>query len=234
MESLGIYLEPARTVLVQIGAFLPRLLVAVLVVIGGWLLAKVARFAVTRGLRAINFNVLTERAGLDGFLRQGGLEADTTAIFGVLVYWLVILAALLIAFNGLGLTYATDLLARVVWFVPNVFVALLVLAFGSYFARFIGDTVNTYCRNIQLQDAGFLGKAAQYAIMIFVILIALDHIKIGGDIVRESFLVILAGIVFALALAFGIGGKDWAAERIERWWPREKKVSDAIENKPLP
>jgi hypothetical protein len=234
MESLGIYLEPARAVLVQIGAFLPRLLVAVLVVIGGWLLAKVARFAVTRGLRAINFNVLTERAGLDGFLRQGGLEADTTAIFGVLVYWLVILAALLIAFNGLGLTYATDLLARVVWFVPNVFVALLVLAFGSYFARFIGDTVNTYCRNIQLQDAGFLGKAAQYAIMIFVILIALDHIKIGGDIVRESFLVILAGIVFALALAFGIGGKDWAAERIERWWPREKKVSDAIENKPLP
>jgi hypothetical protein len=234
MESLGIYLEPARAVLVQIGAFLPRLLVAVLVVIGGWLLAKVARFAVTRGLRAINFNVLTERAGLDGFLRQGGLEADTTAIFGVLVYWLVILAALLIAFNGLGLTYATDLLARVVWFVPNVFVALLVLAFGSYFARFIGDTVNTYCRNIQLQDAGFLGKAAQYAIMIFVILIALDHIKIGGDIVRESFLVILAGIVFALALAFGIGGKDWAAERIERWWPRKKKVSDAIENKPLP
>jgi hypothetical protein len=234
MENLGIYLEPAKALLIQISAFLPRLLIATVVVIAGWLLAKVARFAVTRGLRAINFNVLTERAGLDGFLRQGGIAADTTAIVGILVYWLVILAALLIAFNGLGLTYATDLLARVVWFVPNVFVALLVLAFGSYFARFVGDTVVTYCRNINLQDAGFLGKLAQYAIMIFVILIALDHIKIGGDIVRESFLVILAGIVFALALAFGIGGKDWAAERIERWWPREKKAIDAIENKPLP
>jgi len=234
MENLGIYLEPAKALLIQIGAFLPRLLVATLVVIGGWLLAKVTRFAVTRALRAINFNVLTERAGLDGFLRQGGISTDTTAIVGILAYWLVILAALLIAFNGLGLTYVSDLLARVVWFVPNVFVALLVLAFGSYFARFVGDTVASYCRNVQLQDAGFLGKLAQYAIMIFVILIALDHIKIGGDIVRESFLVILAGIVFALALAFGIGGKDWAAERIERWWPREKKVSDTIGNKPLP
>jgi hypothetical protein len=223
MESFGIHLEPLRAILFQIGAFLPRLLIALVVVVAGWLLAKLARFTVVRGLRAINFPVLTERAGLDNFLRQGGTLGDTTNLFGVLVYWLVILAALLIAFNGLGLTYITDLLTRVVWFVPNVFVALLILAFGAYFARFVGDTVTTYGRNIKLQDAVFLGKLAQYAILIFVVLIALDQIKVGGDIVRESFLVILAGVVFALALAFGLGGKDWAAERIEQWWPRERK-----------
>ena len=223
MESFGIHLEPLRAILFQIGAFLPRLLIALVVVVAGWLLAKLARFTVVRGLRAINFPVLTERAGLDNFLRQGGTLGDTTSLFGVLVYWLVILAALLIAFNGLGLTYITDLLTRVVWFVPNVFVALLILAFGAYFARFVGDTVTTYGRNIKLQDAVFLGKLAQYAILIFVVLIALDQIKVGGDIVRESFLVILAGVVFALALAFGLGGKDWAAERIEQWWPRERR-----------
>jgi hypothetical protein len=232
MESFGIHLEPLRAILFQIGAFLPRLLIALVVVLVGWLLAKLARFTVVKGLRAINFNVLTERAGLDGFLRQGGMPGDTTSLFGVLVYWLVILAALLIAFNGLGLTYITDLLGRVVWFVPNIFVALLVLAFGSYFARFVGDTVTAYGRNIKLQDAVFLGKLAQYAIMVFVVLIALDQIKVGGDIVRESFLVILAGVVFALALAFGLGGKDWAAERIEQWWPRERKNhSDGADDK---
>ncbi|MEO8310081.1 MAG: hypothetical protein ABI520_02820 [Caldimonas sp.] len=229
MESVSILLEPARAILYQIGAFLPRLLIALVVVVGGWLVAKVARFTVTRGLRAINFHVLTERAGLDTFLRQGGVAGDTTTIFGWLVYWLVILASFLIAFNGLGLTYITDLLGRVVWFVPNVFVALLVIAFGSYFARFVGDTVTAYCRNIKLQDAAFLGKLAQYAIMVFVILIALDQIKVGGDIVRQSFLVILGGIVFALALAFGLGGKDWAAERIEQWWPREKKIKSPLD-----
>jgi hypothetical protein len=147
----------------------------------------------------------------------------------VLVYWLVILASLLIAFNGMGLTYISDLIGKVMWFVPNVFVSLLVLAFGSYFARFVGDTVTAYGRNVKLQDAVFLGKLAQYAIMVFVVLIALDQIKVGGDIVRESFLVILAGVVFALALAFGLGGKDWAAERIEQWWPREHKDKDPIE-----
>ncbi|MGB4582828.1 MAG: hypothetical protein WBI05_01655 [Rhodoferax sp.] len=227
MENFSIYLEPARAFLVQIGSFLPRLLIALVVVIGGWLLAKVARFAFTKALRAINFNVLTERAGLDGFLRQGGMAGDTTSIFGLLLYWLVVLTAALIAFNGLGLTYITDLLGRVVWFVPNVFVALLVLAFGSYFARFVGDTVVTYCRNIKLQDAALLGKLAQYAIMVFVVLIALDQIKVGGDIVRQSFLVILTGIVFALALAFGLGGRDWAADRIQHWWPRVKNEKDA-------
>ena len=224
MENFAIQLDPLRAFLYQIGAFVPRLLLAVVVVIAGWLIAKVVRFAVVKALRAINFHVMTERAGIDNFLRQGGMASDTSAVFGLLAYWLVILAALLIAFNGLGLTYITDLLGRVVWFVPNVFVALLILAFGAYFARFVGDAVTTYGRNVDLQDAHLLGKLAQYAILIFVVLIALDQVNVGGDIVRQSFLVILAGVVFALALAFGLAGREWAAERIEHWWPRERKL----------
>ena len=226
MDNIAIHLEPLRAVLYQIGVFLPRVVLAVVVLIAGWLIAKVVRFAVVKALRAINFHVLTERAGIDTFLRQGGMATDASAVFGLLAYWLVILAALLIAFNGLGLTYVTDLLGRVVWFIPNLFVALLILAFGAYFARFVGDAVGNYGRNANVQDAHFLGKLAQYAILIFVVLIALDQVKIGGDIVRQSFLVILAGVVFALALAFGLAGKDWAAERIEHWWPRERKLQD--------
>jgi len=220
MESVDMLLEPARAFLAQVGSYLPRLLLAVVVVIGGWLVAKLARFTILKGLRAINFHVLTERAGIDGFLRQGGMQSDSSAIFGALVYWLVILAALIIACNSLGLTYITDLLGRVVLFVPKIFVALLILAFGAYFARFIGDAVRTYCINIDLRDGEFLARLAQYAITAFVVLIALDQVHIGGDIVRQSFLILLAGIVFALALAFGLGGKDWAAERLRRWWPQ--------------
>ena len=220
MDNLSMHLEPLRAFLFQIGAFIPRLLLATLVVVAGWLIAKVARFAVIRGLRAINFHVLTERAGIDNFLRQGGMVADTSAVFGLLAYWLIILASLIVAFNTLDLAYVTDLLSRVLWFVPNVFVALLIVAFGTYFAKFVGDAVTTYGRNAGIQDALLLGKLAQGAIVLFVVLIALDQIKVGGDIVRQSFLIILGGVVFALALAFGLAGKDWAAERIEEWWPR--------------
>ena len=223
MEKVDLMLEPARAFLLQIAGFLPKLALATGVLIVGWLLAKFARFAIVKGLRAINFNVLTERAGLDGFLHQGGIQTDTTGIFGLLIYWLVILAALIIGFNSMGLTYITGLLGQIVLFVPKVIVALLILAFGAYFARFVGNAVITYCRNISMQDADVLGKLAQYAIMTFVVLIALDQVNVGGDIVRQSFLIILAGVVFALALAFGLGGKDAAAELIERWWPRQGK-----------
>jgi flagellar biosynthesis protein FliQ len=222
MNGIDVYLEPLRMSLRQAGDFLPRLGLAVIVLIAGWIFAKMARFAIARGLRAINFNILTDRAGVDGFLRDGGIQADTTDILALLAYWVVILAALVIGFNGLGLTYITDLLGQVLLFVPKVMVALLILAFGAYFARFIGNAVCAYFRNVHLQDAELLGKLAQYAITTFVVLIALDQVNIGGDIVRQTFLIVLAGVVFALALAFGLGGKDWAAEMLERWWPRRK------------
>jgi flagellar biosynthesis protein FliQ len=215
-------LEPVRVFLVQIGHFLPKLALAVVVLIAGWMLAKLARFTIIKALRAINFNVLTERAGMDGFLRQGGVQSDTTEIFGVLIYWLVILAALVIAFNSLGLTYITDLLRQVVLFVPKVIVALLILAFGAYFARFVGGTVMTYCRNVGIQDGELLGSLAQYAIMTFVVLIALEQVNVGGEIVRLSFLIILGGAVFALALAFGLGSQAKVAQLLERWWPSDR------------
>ena len=78
-------------------------------------------------------------------------------------------------------------------FVPKVLVALLMLAFGAYFARFVANAVTAYCRNVHIQDAELLGRLAQYAIIAFVVLIALDQVNIGGDIVRQTFLIMLAG-----------------------------------------
>jgi hypothetical protein len=223
MQSIDFILETAREFLHQVAAFLPRLLLALVVVAIGWLCAKAARFAVERGLRAVNFTVLTERAGTDNFLHQAGMRGDTTSVFGLVAYWLVILATLMIAFNGLGLTYITDILGRVVWFTPKLLVAMLLVVFGSYCARVVGSAVHTYCEDAQIPDADMLGRIARYVIVIFVVMIALGQIDVGGDIVQRTFLIILAGLMLAFALAFGLGGKEWAAAMLERWWPRHRK-----------
>ena len=220
MQSLDVLPDAAREFLHQAALFLPRLAMAFAIILAGWLIAKIIRFAVERGLRAINFNVLTERAGTDHFLQQGGLRGDTTTLFGLFAYWLVILAALMSAFGTLGLTHVTDLLHQMVMFAPKLLIAMLAVVFGSYFARFVGSAVTTYCLEARIPDADLLGKLAQYLIMAFVIMIALSQVEVGGDIVQRTFLVILGGIVLALALAFGLGGKDWAAALLERWWPR--------------
>lgn len=223
MEPIDMALETLHTFLLQVGAFLPKALLAVAIAIAGWLVAKAIRFAVVKALRSINFHILTERARIDAFLQMGGSTADTTAVLGMLVYWLIIIAALILACNSLGLTYVTDLLSRIALFVPRVILAVVILAFGAYFANFIDGSVSLYGRNVGFDEAPLLGRLARYAVLLFVVLIALDQLGIAGDIIRQSFLIILAGIVLALALAFGLGGQRWAANLLEYWWPQGNK-----------
>jgi hypothetical protein len=227
MQSIDMLVDAAQEFLHQTAAFLPRLLLALFVVAAGWLFAKVVRFTVERALRAVNFNVLTERAGTDNFLRQAGMRGDTTTLFGLVAFWLVMLASLIIAFNGLGLNYITDLLGRAVLFAPKLLVAMLLVVFGSYCARFVGNAVHAYCVDAGISDANLLSRLVRYVIMTLVVMIALVQVEIAGDMLERTLLIILAGIMLALALAFGLGGKDWAATLLQRWWPHDRKDEDA-------
>jgi hypothetical protein len=216
MENMQMLLEPLRASLKQVGEFLPHVLLAIVILVIGWLVAKAVRFAIVKMLRAINFNIVTEKAGIDHFLTQGGGKVDTVHFLGLLFYWLALLAALMIAFNSLGLTYVTDLIGRIVLFVPKVMVAVLILAFGAYFARFVSSAVTAYCSSVGISDGELLGRLALYAIFAFVLLIALDQLGLG-DIIRQTFLILISAIGLALALAFGIGGAKRAGEFLERW-----------------
>jgi Mechanosensitive ion channel, conserved TM helix len=216
-------LEPIRAVARRVYEYLPNVAAAL-----GWIvlflvLARIARFAVRRGLRAINVNVLTERAGLDEFLKRGGIESDTTDIFALIVYWLLIIIGLLLAFDVLGLSTVRDLLGQIVQYVPKMALALIILTLGAYFAMFVGATIAAYFRGVGTRDAELLGRLAQYVVIAFVVLMALEQMNIGGDIIRQSFLILLGGVVLALALAFGIGGQKWAAGLLERWWPSSRE-----------
>jgi hypothetical protein len=217
MEQVSIALEPVRSFLIQLGQFLPKLVLAIAILVAGWLIAKFLKFAIVKSLNAVNFRLVTDKAGIDGFLKQGGIKQNTIEILGLLGYWLVILAALIIAFNTLGLTIVTDLVGQVILFIPKVIVAVLILAVGFYFARLVSEAVTTYCKNVGLEDAELLGRISRYAIMVFVVLIALDQVNVGGDIIRHSFLILLAGVVLALALSFGLSGQKWAAGQIDKW-----------------
>jgi hypothetical protein len=222
--DVNMLLESIRESLHQIGVFLPRLLLAIVILVVGWLLAKAVRFALVKALRAINFGVVTEKAGIDHFLKHGGADVDTVRVLGALTYWLVILAALMVASNSLDLAYVTDLIGRIVLFVPKVMFALVILVFGAYFARFVGSALTKYLHDTHVGEAALIGRLALYAIMIFVTMIALDQMGLG-DIIRQAFLIIVAAIGLGLALAFGLGGQKRAADLIERW----SRQSDAEE-----
>jgi len=226
MTDVNMLLESIRESLHQIAIFLPRLLLALVIIIVGWLVAKAIRFAVVKALRAINFNVVTEKAGIDHFLQQGGAGFDTVRLLGGLAYWLVILAALMVASSTLEATHVTELIGRIVLFMPKVMLAIVIIVFGAYFARFVASALTTYLRDSHVGEAALIGRLALYAIMVFVVMIALDQMGLA-DIIRQAFLILVAGVALGLALAFGLGGQKRAADVIERWSrsPDEKEPS---------
>ncbi len=221
-NQINMVVESVKSFLIQVGQFLPQLLAAIVILILGLLVAKFLHFIVVRGLKLIHFDVLTQTAGIDGFIKQGGIKKTTIDILGILVYWLVILLTLLTAFNSLGLGVVSELFRRVALFIPNVIVAVLILAIGLYFARFISDTVMAYSRNVGIEDAELMGRLTRYAIVIFVVITALVQVNIGTEILMDAFRILFGATCLAMALAFGIGGQKWAAGALEKFLKKQK------------
>jgi hypothetical protein len=220
---VGEVFEPVTYFLYQLGQFLPKLGLAVLILLVGWLIAKLFRGVVMRALKYANFHELTHKAGVDKFLKQGGIKKNTSQILGLLVYWLVMLATLLVASEVVQLDAVSALFNSITLFIPKVIVAVLILAIGFYFARVISEIIIAYGKNIGMKDAEIIGRVAEWAIMAFVIIIALGQMDIGNTILVPAFLILFGGVVFALSLAFGLGGQKWAASQFEKLSRKDRR-----------
>jgi hypothetical protein len=221
-EQWNVISTSVQGFMAELGAFLPNLLAAIVILVVGWLLSKALYWAVVHGLKAIRFNVITEGARLDDFLKKGGIKKSTIEVIGQLVYWLAILVTVLTAFNSLGLTVVSEMFSRIIQFVPNVIVAVLILTIGLYFARFVENVVTAYSLNIGLVDAALIGRLARWSITVFVFIVALGQMNIADRILYPAFITLLAGVALAFGLAFGLGGQKWAQDQLDKWNKKSK------------
>lgn len=210
--------EALRLTWTQLQIVSPRVLGALVFLILGWLVARTIRKLLIRLLRLLRLETAAERAGLEDFLMRGGVRFTTVTLIGNLVYWGLMLILAMAVFNILGLPISTTLLDEVGDYLPNVLVALVIVVFGTMLARFIGATVHTYLNNIGMQGAHPIGFLAQLAVITFVATLALQQLRIGGNVLVSAFQLAFGGLCLALALAFGLGGRDWAAAIIQRTW----------------
>ena len=166
--------------------------------------------------KLIRLDVLAERSGIEDFLIQGGVRSTAVTILASLIYWLVLFAVVLALLNALGLGAAANLLNQIVLYLPHVFVAILVLMFGTLFARLIRGVAFTYLSNVGIEGAMLISILAQYAVLVFVVSLALEQLDVGGRVLVSAFQIAFGGFCLALALAFGLGGREWAARILER------------------
>ncbi len=201
----------------EVVAVLPDLLLAVLLLVVGWLIAKLLRRLAIRALRAARIDEIAERSGLDDFLVQGGVEHTTVTLIGGAVYWLILAVVFIALLDALGLRTAEVLMARLAGFVPNLVVATGILVFGTLMARVIGGLVFSYLSNIGSHAAAPIGMLARYAVLVFVLFMAAEQLAIQTAVLVSAFQIAFAALCLAAALAFGLGGRDWAEKVIARY-----------------
>ena len=218
-----VLLEPARTVLSQIGQFLVNILLVIIILIIGWVISKVIRSVVTRGLRAIKIDELSDRIELEAMLEKGGIGYSLSEIVGLVCYWLGILVTFMVAINAVGLTVAADLLNKVVLYIPNVISALFILILGLFAATVLKNIVVTAANNAGLSQGKLLGKVTEIIVIAFEIFIGLEQLRIGIRITQLTISIVLGSLGLGLALAFGLGCKDIAGRYMNDFIDKMKK-----------
>lgn len=197
--------------------FVPNLVVALIILIVGWLIGALLSRAVWQVLKALKIDEALRHAGLESFLHRGGVRLDSGAFVGALVKWFVIVVFLVAAFDVLGLTQVNLFLQEVVLgYLPRVIAAALVLLVGGVVGDVAGRVVVTAAKTAGVHSAHFAGAVAKWAVWVFAILVALSQLGIAAAFSQTLFTGIVIAISLALGLSFGLGGQEAAGRFIER------------------
>lgn len=187
---------------------LPELSFSIIVLLVGWLCAVILKKIAAKILKALGLDMVSEKVGFQNFLERGGVKRTPSAIIGLAFYWLIILSALVMVFNTLGLTAAAQFIEQIIYFIPKIFVALIFLALGLFLGKFVGKLVEKTSNLANLPFSDVLAKISSYAVIGLSIMLIFKYLNVPDIVSIEIFIVIFSIIPLALFLLFLIGGRD--------------------------
>lgn len=218
LTTLGGSLSDAfSTVGSGVVAVLPKIVLAIVIFVAGWIIAAVIARVIEQVFKAIKIDRALEAAGLGDLVSRAGYTLNSGAFIGALVKWFVIVAFLIVSLDLVGLSQVNDFLqGTVVYYLPKVIAAALVLVIGGILAEVVQKGVAGSVRAAGVHSAGFFSGIARWAVWVFTILIALQHLGVVGPFAQTLFTGFVAMIAIAGGIAFGMGGRDAAARYIEK------------------
>jgi hypothetical protein len=212
-----ILVQSLQNLWLGVADFVPRLLLAVVVFIIGWLIAELIKKAIVHLLDALKFDKLLASTGLEKVIEKAGYKLHAGLFIGWLVKWFIIIVFLVASLQIVGLTQVNVFLNEVVLiYIPNVIVAALVLLIASIVADLAEKIISGSSQAVGVKSAPFLGAVARWAIWIFAIIIALAQLGIATQFIQVLFTGAVAMLALAGGLAFGLGGKDAAADAVDK------------------
>lgn len=195
--------------------FLPMIVVALIVVIIGWIIGAALKQVVIRIFDTLKVNAALSAAGADTLAERAGYKLKAGEFVGALVKWFVIIVFVVAALDILRLDEVTIFFREVVLtYLPKVIVAVLILLVAAVVANVASASVTAGARAAGFSAASLLGTLTRYAIILFAVLAALSQMEIAPEMVQTLFMGIVFGASLAFGLAFGLGGKEAAGRYI--------------------
>jgi len=212
------------TALALVFSFIPKLIGFLIILLIGWFIAKALARVVTFLLRKIGFDNFSNRIGLTRFDQRMGIHLDPADLLGRIVFWFVFLIFLVPALESLGLTSVSNILNKLIAYIPSVFIAIVILFLGAFLATVVADIVRGATATANVGNPNVFAAIARWSILVFAAFMALTQLGIAPSIINLLFGAIVFGAALAFGLAFGLGGRDAAQRLIESG---EASVSDA-------
>ncbi len=221
-------LEPLEGFLNRFILFLPNLISATLLLIIGLFLGWLIRKIISRLLMILKVEEFSERHGINNILIKSGIKEKLSSLAGRLTGWLVFFIFLIISLSTLNVPAIERLLERFFLYLPNLFVAVIILLIGYLLSNFFGRAALIASVNAGLKASGLIGRFVKWTIFLLSVTMALEQLGIGRDTIVVVFAIFFGGIVLAFSIAFGLGGRDIAKAFLEKKLKGEEK--DEIEH----
>ena len=197
-----------------VALFLPRFIAAIVVFLVGWLIAELLGKLAYHVVKIVHLDNALSKVGFRQAWERSGFKLNTPMLFYELVKWFFVVVFLMAATNILGLGQVSDFLKTVVFYLPNVIVAMVILLIGILVAKFLEGFVKASVKAAGLMSANFLGALTKWAVFTFSLLIALAQLKVADDIIKIVITGLIAASALAMGLAFGLGGVKHAEQMI--------------------
>jgi hypothetical protein len=209
-------LESFNKFLGKVLTFLPNLLAMITILIVGLIIAWLVKILLLRFLKAINFDMVSERWGLTDILSKGGITYSPANLLSRFFYWVIVLVTLILGINALEVAATQNFIAQFFNYLPHLFAAIIILVIGYLIAIFLGQAALIAAVNAQVESARLLSRAVRWFIIILSLTMALYHLGIAEKVIIAAFTIIFGGIALALAIAFGWGGRELAKNFLEK------------------
>jgi hypothetical protein len=223
-----VIIEPFDRFSERVLYFLPNLLSFILIFTTGIVLGFILKTILLKLFRVIKLDKFSEKSGMVEALKKSGIKEPVSLILSRLIGWLTVIIFSILSLGSLDVPAIERILERFVLYLPNIFVATIILFFGYLLSNFLGRTALIAAVNAGWKVSGLMGKLVKLTVFLLAVTMALEQLGIGRSTIVISFAIISGGVVLALAIAFGLGGRDIAKDYLEKKIKGEEEKKDEI------